>query len=252
MRPIQQLPDRHRAGRPAASVLLVALLALVLPVALAVPATAAGPVVHIGQPYTKVAAAAGGVVTVSMDVAVKSDRPVEQVRIYLRNTVNDDTRTMFAEHGSGPTQDYVWHATTYFHGPRNSAWRVFKVRVLGPGYRLLRSKTVNAELASVVAMYVDSDLTVVSSHRADGPPSRRLVRVSFSHHVEGPLVGLDARLTATFRRPGGSTFTRSRTTTTLDNGQAPQVLFGPYGMQRMTSLRIDGPAVHRHPVTWRF
>jgi hypothetical protein len=221
----------------------------------AAPPAAARATVHIGSPLTKVASAGFHSVSVLMDVTVKSDRPVKHVRIFLQNTRNDDVVALYAVLWTGTYRYGQWQAWHYFLGERHSAWRVRDVRVYGPGYRVLRDKTVDPDTAAVVAVHSDAARTLVSSHRAAGPPSSRVVQVSFDSALDDgedvELGGLSVRFTGTFDRPGGSTFVRSRGATTTEDG-AQHVAFGPYRVARLSSLTLSGPAAHGSAVTWAF
>ena len=222
---------------------LVALLALTATVIQTAPADAATRV-GIGEPRIISIEASPSGSQAKLGVRVRSAKNVKQVRIYLFSTDPlREKKTVIGHLSKGTNNDGYWTGTATFSNSENRNWRIGKVRVLGSGYKLLRSKTIAKNTAAVLIVYNGEAALVVANGRTQGPESARTTKFALqvlSPNGDDRYQNVPVRLSAEFRRPSGSIFLRRIEARTNENGEVVAT-FGPYHMARVRSLSIELP-----------
>ena len=220
---------------------LVAVLALAATFIPAAPADAATQV-GIGEPRIISIEAGPSGNSATLGVRVRSAKNVKQVRIYLFTTSpTRDKKTVIGHLSSGTNNLGYWTGTATFSDLESGAWRIGKVRVLGSGYKLLRSKTIAKNTAAV--LMVHGAVALVVNGRTQGPESARTTKFALQARSitdDDQYQNVRVRLSAEFLRPSGTSFLRRIETLTNEDGKSV-VTFGPYRMARVRSLSIELP-----------
>lgn len=237
---------RRRRGLVGSLVALLALVATLVPSSPADAATHVG----IGEPRVISTRVSASGVRVTLGVRVRSAKNVKQVRIYLFTPRTNQKLTVRAHLSKGTNNYGYWTGSATFAEQQGGTYRIGKVRVLGSGYRLLRSKEIAKNTAAVLAVVQRDEIALVANGRTQGPRKARTTKFAIRMLSDTDVYdyrGAPVRVTGFFRRPSGDIFRRTLETRSNENGKSI-VTFGPYHMARVKALAIDlqnstGPSI---------